>query len=108
MSCSACGLGPDAHDGSGLCSGAHHTACVECGDPLPHDWPHNQRHCGDCLDPDLFCAKHGLELPMGPYGVRYGGCEECEPPESEGEAFRGGEAAAYQAEQQHAAQRLKR
>jgi hypothetical protein len=32
----------------------------------------------DDLDPDLFCLTHGKELPMGPYGVRYGGCEDCE------------------------------
>lgn len=32
---------------------------------------------------------------------------ECEPPEPDGEVFRGGEAAAYLAEQQAAAQRLK-
>ena len=61
----------------------------------------------DDLDPDLFCLKHGKELPMGPCGHRYGGCEDCEPPEPDGEAFRGGEAAAYEAEQMHAAQRLK-
>lgn len=38
-------------------------------------------------------------------------CEDCidrEPPEPDGEAFRGGEAAGYLAEQQAAAQRLKR
>jgi hypothetical protein len=41
-------------------------------------------------------------------------CAECftrkdnaEPPEPDGEAFRGGEAAAYQAEQMHKARRLK-
>ena len=33
------------------------------------------------LDPNLFCLKHGKELPMGPYGVRYGGCEDCDGPE---------------------------
>lgn len=32
----------------------------------------------DDLDPELFCLRHGKALPMGPYGVRYGGCEDCE------------------------------
>ena len=62
----------------------------------------------DDLDPDLFCLKHGKELPMGLYGVRYSGCAECEQPEPDGEAFRGGEAAAYEQDQMAAAQRLKR
>lgn len=53
----------------------------------------------ESLDPDLWCLKHGKELPMGPYGIRYGGCDDCEPPEPDGEAFRGGEAAAYEREQ---------
>lgn len=61
----------------------------------------------DDLDPELFCLRHGKELPMGPYGVRYGGCEDCEPPESDGDAFRGGEAAAYERDQMAAWQRLK-
>lgn len=59
------------------------------------------------LDPDVFCLKHGKERPMSEYGIRYGGCEDCEPGEPDGEAFRGGEAAAYQREQMAAYQRLK-
>ena len=55
------------------------------------------------LDPDVFCTTHGKQLATK--GSSY--CEDCEPPEPDGEAFRGGEAAAYLAEQQHAAQRLK-
>lgn len=45
--------------------------------------------CGACLDdldPELYCLKHGKELPMGPYGVRYGGCEDCEPGEPDYDA----------------------
>lgn len=57
------------------------------------------------LDPDLFCLTHGKALPMGPYGIRYSGCEDCEPPEPDGEDFRGGEAAAYESEQQARLQR---
>ena len=59
----------------------------------------------DDLDPDVFCLTHGKELPMGPYGTRYGGCDDCEPPEPDGEAFRGGEAAAYAREQMAGIQR---
>ena len=59
------------------------------------------------LDPDIYCLKHGKELPIGEYGVRYGGCEDCEPPEPDGEDFRGGEAAAYEREQMAKWQRLK-
>ena len=55
------------------------------------------------LDPDVFCLKHGK--PLGTEGASY--CEDCEPLEPDGEAFRGGEAAAYLSEQQAAAQRLK-
>ncbi|MPZ20109.1 MAG: hypothetical protein GEV06_19660 [Luteitalea sp.] len=54
----------------------------------------------DDLDPKCYCLRHGKELPMSEYGVRYGGCEECSPPEPDGEAFRGGEAAAYERDQQ--------
>lgn len=57
------------------------------------------------LDPDLFCLTHGKPLPMGPYGVRYGGCDDCEPAEPDGEDFRGGEAAACERESQAAIQR---
>lgn len=59
----------------------------------------------DDLDPDMFCLKHGKELPMGPYGMRYDGCEDCEPPEPDGECFRGGEAAAYERDQMTRIQR---
>lgn len=61
----------------------------------------------DDLDPDMFCLTHGKEKPMGEYGIRYSGCPDCEPPETDGEAFRGGEAAAYLRDQMIAAQRLK-
>ena len=61
----------------------------------------------DDLDPDLYCLTHGKERPMGPYGTRYSGCENCEPGDADGEAFRGGEAAAYEREQMADAQRLK-
>jgi hypothetical protein len=82
--------------------------CIDCGDPIDRPTG-NPFQCRDCwlesLDPDLFCLKHGTELPMGPYGIRYGGCEDCEPPEPDGEAFRGGEAAAYEREQMAAIRR---
>lgn len=42
--------------------------------------PIDSTHLDD-LDPDRFCLTHGKELPMGPYGIRYSGCVECEPPE---------------------------
>lgn len=57
----------------------------------------------DDLDPDVFCLKHGK--PLATKCASY--CEDCEPPEPDGEDFRGGEAAGYGAEQQAAAQRLK-
>lgn len=61
----------------------------------------------DHLDPDVFCLHHGKPLVMSEYGIPYAGCEDCEPGEPDGEAFRGGEAAAFTSEQQAAAQRLK-
>jgi hypothetical protein len=48
----------------------------------------------ETLDPDQFCTTHGLPKPMSEYGVRYGGCAECEPDEptfDEALAFRCGE-----------------
>lgn len=45
----------------------------------PDDDPEGEQQDFEDLDPDLFCLRHGKELPMGPYGVRYGGCEDCEP-----------------------------
>ena len=82
--------------------------CVVCGEDC-EEQDYNEQMCTsthrDCLDPNLWCIKHGKELPMGPYGHRYGGCEDCEPPEPDGEAFRGGEAAAYEAEQMARIQR---
>lgn len=57
------------------------------------------------LDGDDICHVHGKVKPMSEYGIRYGGCEDCEPPEPDGEAFRGGEAAAYERDQQAAIQR---
>lgn len=57
------------------------------------------------LDGDVFCHRHGKVKPMSEYGIRYGGCEDCEPPEPDGEAFRGGEAAAYERERQAEIQR---
>lgn len=59
------------------------------------------------LDPDVFCLKHGKPLLDGEYGGKASGCDDCEPLETDGETFRGGEAAAYACEQQAAAQRLK-
>ena len=50
----------------------------------------------DGLDPDYWCLRHGKRLPAE--CARY--CEDCEPPEPDGEAFRGGEAAAYEHERQ--------
>jgi hypothetical protein len=61
----------------------------------------------DDLDPDVYCLRHGKEKPMSDYGVRYGGCEDCEPGDPDGEAFRGGEAAAYEREQMAGYQRQK-
>lgn len=55
------------------------SVCVYCGVDLPRYWPESL--CGDCLDPDIYCARHGYEKPMSEYGVRYGGCDECEPPD---------------------------
>jgi hypothetical protein len=55
------------------------------------------------LDPNVFCLKHGQ--PLATKGASY--CEDCEPPDADGEAFRGGEAAAYEREQQAEAWRLK-
>lgn len=46
------------------------------------------------LDPDIYCTKHGKRLEMSEYGIPYGGCEDCEPGEPDGECFRGGEASA--------------
>ena len=68
--------------------------------------------CGACLDagmdgdyenldPDVWCLKHGRLLATK--GSSY--CEDCEPPEPDGECFRGGEAAGYLAEQQAKIQR---
>ena len=58
----------------------------------------------DDLDPDVYCLKHGklLATKCASY------CEDCEPPEPDGEAFRGNEATAYKREQMIAAQKLKR
>lgn len=61
----------------------------------------------DDLDADIFCLKHGKPLLDGDHGCKASNCEDCEPPEPDGEAFRGGEAAAYEAEQMYRAQRLK-
>ena len=58
----------------------------------------NSRHDFDDLDPDEFCLKHGKPLAVGPYGMLWGSCEDCEPPEPDGEALRGGEAQAYDRE----------
>ena len=55
------------------------------------------------LDPDVFCTKHGK-----PLATKYASwCEDCEPPDDDGEAFRGGEAAAFEREQMAHIQRLK-
>lgn len=61
----------------------------------------------DDLDPDVFCLRHGKPLLDGMYGHKASNCEDCEPPEPDGEAFRGGEAAAYEREQMAKWQRLK-
>lgn len=62
---------------------------------------------GEC---ECHCDRCGAELEVSPYsnsvfatcGDCYGGAEP------DGEAFRGGEAAAYEAEQMHGSRRLKR
>jgi hypothetical protein len=33
------------------------------------------------LDGDDVCHRHGKVKPMSEYGIRYGGCEDCEPRE---------------------------
>lgn len=61
----------------------------------------------DHLDSDLFCLRHGKPLLDGEYGFKASNCTDCEPDDVDGEAFRGGEAAAWLSEQLAAAQRLK-
>lgn len=77
-------------------------------DALSADQPDApMQHCpdGEC---ECHCDRCGAELIADPsFGIAkcgdcYGGAKE------DGEAFRGGEAAAYLSEQQAAAQRLKR
>lgn len=99
--------------------------CTECDRPLDRYYPGSGRKsfsdetpqgvdeyleclCADEYD-ELRCPKCEIrELSMGPYGVRYSCCDDCAgDQEPDGEDFRGGEAAAFQAEQQEAARRLK-
>lgn len=56
----------------------------------------------DDLDPDVFCLVHGKPLLDGEYGHKASNCGDCEPGDADGEAFRGGEAAAHAREQQAA------
>ncbi len=62
----------------------------------------------DDVNPDTHCTRHGkLLLPSDYVGVLSSGCDDCEPGDPDGDAFRGGEAGAFASEQQAAAQRLK-
>lgn len=72
------------------------TLCDRCGEPSTRTYDHG--------------ADHGFWLGWRLEPV----CDECyryldnrEPPDPDGEAFRGHEAAAFQNEQLHAARRLK-
>lgn len=59
-------------------------------------------------DPDRFCQQHGRPLVYDNYWRAFAsGCSECEPGDSDGEAFRGSEAGAFDREQMVAARRLK-
>lgn len=71
-------------------------------DPAPED-----RHGhGEC---ECHCSKCGVALELDPiYGTVYATCGDCYGGgDVDGEAFRGGEAAAYAREQMAAAQRVK-
>ena len=69
----------------------------DCGEPATQTWDEGQDYA--------FWTRQPRHTPV---------CDECwtkrdnyEPPEPDGEAFRGNEAAAYQAEQLEAARRMK-
>jgi hypothetical protein len=64
------------------------------------------RACEDCaldLEQAKQCQRHGKPV-LSEYSSH---CEDCEPSDLDGEAFRGGEAAAWEREQMAAWQRLK-
>ena len=76
--------------------------CPECGDWIEDGEPdvrmdreaHTATHF-ECLSPDVFCTKHGK--PLFSEGGSY--CEDCEPPEYDGEQMTGAERASLEREQ---------
>jgi hypothetical protein len=46
--------------------------CPNCEAPIAE----RQQTCAECYDPDEQCACGAL-TEMGPYGVRYGCCDDC-------------------------------
>ena len=86
----------DWPDGWGRCC-----ICGEDCDEQDYDARTRTSTHRECLDPDVWCLRHGK--PLATKCASY--CEDCEPPEPDGEAFRGGEAAAYEAEQMARIQR---
>ncbi len=86
-----------------------------CYDPTCEHQPCGQASCADCGEPATMDWDEGPDYAFWTSEPRRTPiCDDCwekrdnrEPPEPDGEAFRGGEAAAYQAEQMAAAQRLK-
>ena len=87
--------------------------CAHCG--LGPDEPFPPKECEDCGEPATRRWDEGADYAFWTRQPRYTPvCEACwtrrdnrEPPEPDGEAFRGGESAAYLAEQQDRARRLK-
>jgi hypothetical protein len=69
----------------------------DCGEPAVKAWDMGEDYAFWTREPRIvhLCAEC--------WSVR----DNYEPPDPDGEAFRGGEAAAYQAELMHQAQRLK-
>lgn len=72
---------------------------------LEHTSPELWRWLYEQLEEQL-CFTHTRVVLLDDYGQPSHYCADCEPPEPDGEAFRGGEAAAYAAELQDRARRL--
>jgi hypothetical protein len=77
----------------------HVHPCNICGDSMPCDGDLERNYDGE---PSVICS--AFHLPLGVTAPGFI-CDDCrdsgdrEPPEPDGEAFRGGEAAAYEREQ---------